>query len=536
MPGWLLVLLALPVALLALAYAVTPVIVAVTFRQRTDDTVVPVDPDAPGELPEDIRAPMRAKLARLQALGFTEVGWYWHTGMVPRIQVFVAAAAMPDERITAVVATAVIPIDHGVHLQSQHIELASEHEDGREIVTTSSDALMPPGALRERLLLQITRATDPADLLAIHRLRVADIRTAGALLPVPDPAAWPASLRRSRRRQIAGMVAAGVLAAAPGGAMYRPTLAGAVILAWTMLWPISQLRRRQRDRRTAAVLAHLGWSCRPHWPGRANHARSHLMSDYRGRFAWYELMTNDVDAARAFYTEVIGWGVQSQSMEGSTEPYYMWTTPAGPPMGGLMALPEETKALGVPPNWSSYIGTPDVDAAVARVKELGGQVHVGPMDIPEVGRFAIVADPQGAAFGMLQHLEPPGTPLEQAKLGEVSWHELMTTDREAAWKFYEAMFGWKHISSMDMGEMGTYFMFGIGEHTLGGMFNMSADMPAPPHWVYYVHVDDADAAVERVKARGGQVVYGPMDVPGGDRVAQFIDPQGAVFAVHASKK
>lgn len=259
MSGWLLALLALPVALLALAYLVTPVIVAVTFRQRTDDMVAPLDPDAPGELPEDIRAPMRAKLGRLEALGFTEVGWYRHTGLVPRIQVFVAAAARPDEHITTVVSTAVMPIDHGVHLQSQHIELASEHEDGRELVTTSSDALMPPGAGRERRLLQATQATDLAELLEIHRLRVADIRTAGALLPVPDPEDWPAALRRSRRRQIAGMVAADLLAAAPDGVTYRPTLAGALVLAWSMLWPISQLRRQRRDRRTDAILAHLGW-------------------------------------------------------------------------------------------------------------------------------------------------------------------------------------------------------------------------------------------------------------------------------------
>lgn len=258
------------------------------------------------------------------------------------------------------------------------------------------------------------------------------------------------------------------------------------------------------------------------------------MSDYRGRFLWYELMTTDVDAAKDFYGEVIGWGVQK--WQDSDVPYSMWTTPAGGMMGGLMTLPEEAKAQGAPPHWQSYIGTPDVDADVAKLKGLGGQVFVPPTDIPEVGRFAVAADPQGAAFGMLQPLESPKTPLQDAKIGEVSWHELLTSDWEAGWKFYETMFGWNKIDAMDMGEMGTYFLYGIGQHALGGMFNKPADMPAPPHWVYYVHVDDSDAAVERVKANGGQVLHGPMEVPGGDRVATCMDPQGAVFAVHAAKK
>jgi predicted enzyme related to lactoylglutathione lyase len=118
-------------------------------------------------------------------------------------------------------------------------------------------------------------------------------------------------------------------------------------------------------------------------------------------------------------------------------------------------------------------------------------------------------------------------------IGEFSWHELATTDWEAAWTFYSKLFGWQKADAMDMGEMGTYQMYHRGAHPLGGIFNKPPEMPVSC-WVLYVRVPDVAAAVSQVTAMGGKVLMGPMEVPGGDLVAQCSDPQGALFALHQS--
>lgn len=247
-----------------------------------------------------------------------------------------------------------------------------------------------------------------------------------------------------------------------------------------------------------------------------------------GRFMWYELMTSDVDAAKAFYTETIGWSVMPWGDEG----YQMWAV-GERPIGGLMTLPEEAEAMGAPPHWIAYNAVTDADATAAKVAELGGAVLKAPWDIPEVGRIAILRDPQGAVFAVIQpQQEMPAAPPEP---GDVTWHELNTTDHAAAWKFYSALFGWSETMSMDMGEgVGTYFMFKDegSEGSVGGMCDLAKAMGMPPHWLYYVTVDDLDGAVGRITAKGGKVVNGPMEVPGGDRVAQCMDPQGVAFAIH----
>jgi predicted enzyme related to lactoylglutathione lyase len=201
-----------------------------------------------------------------------------------------------------------------------------------------------------------------------------------------------------------------------------------------------------------------------------------------------------------------------------------------------MALPAEDKTKGVPPNWMGYIETGDVDATVKLAEKLGGRVYQPPMDIPKVGRFAVLADPQGAVFATFKPLEAgPDAP---RKPGFVSWHELNTTDYEGAWKFYSELFGWKPTSSMDMGQdMGQYFMFGLdAQNSMGGMSNVAKQMKMPPHWLYYVTVEDIDAAVERIKKAGGKILNGPMDVPGNDKIAQCMDPQGAAFAIYMEGK
>lgn len=255
------------------------------------------------------------------------------------------------------------------------------------------------------------------------------------------------------------------------------------------------------------------------------------MAAKKGRFDWYDLLTTDLDAARKFYSEVIGW--KTQKWEKGD--YEMWTV-GEQPLGGLMILPDEAKKMGAPPYWLAYIETDDVDATVKQAEKLGGKVYQPPTDIPNVGRFAVLADPQGAVFATFK----PQTPGEDVprKPGFVSWHELNTTDYEGAWKFYSELFGWKNTSSMDMGqELGQYWMFGLdNKNSMGGMSNVAKQMKMPPHWLYYVTVEDIDATVERIKKAGGKILNGPMDIPGNDKIAQCMDPQGAAFAIYMEGK
>lgn len=251
----------------------------------------------------------------------------------------------------------------------------------------------------------------------------------------------------------------------------------------------------------------------------------------RGEFVWYELLTTDIEGAKRFYAQAVGWEMQPYEKDPS---YTMWTT-GGTPLGGLMALPEEARRMGAPPNWMAYISTLDADATAKQAKSLGGKILAGPMDLPDIGRFAVIRDPQGAVFAAYRSSGWSPTHTGD-QVGEFSWHELVTTNYQAAFEFYRALFGWETAGSHEIGGMGVYHMFGRAGKTLGGMFNKSPQTPGPPTWLYYVHVESADRAVDRVKAAGGKVLNGPMEVPGGDRVAQCMDPQGAAFAVHSRKQ
>ncbi len=148
------------------------------------------------------------------------------------------------------------------------------------------------------------------------------------------------------------------------------------------------------------------------------------------------------------------------------------------------------------------------------------------------GRFVwhelMTTDPDGAV-----RFYPGGG--DEAALGDFSWHELATADYRAAWEFYRTLFGWEYRELFDIGAGGVYWMFGrVGAGpTLGGMYNKPPETPAPPHWLCYVRVPSADKAAAAVARLGGGVVNGPMEVPGGDRIAQCVDPQGAAFAVHS---
>lgn len=253
--------------------------------------------------------------------------------------------------------------------------------------------------------------------------------------------------------------------------------------------------------------------------------------EHVGRFVWYDLMTSDISAAIDFYNKVVGW--TSQPWGEGEHPYQMLMAGESG-IGGVMLLPEEAKAMGAPNHWLAYTVVADVDATSAQVTGLGGRVFKEGFDIPEVGRIAILGDPQGAAFAVYT----PGERVpdhDRGVAGGVSWHELMTSDYEAGFEFYSKVFGWVKTRDMDMGPAGTYQMFGRPgeESSLGGMMTLPAEVPAPPHWLYYFNVDDIDSALSRVRDSGGQVHNGPMDIPGGGKIAQCLDPQGAGFALYA---
>jgi predicted enzyme related to lactoylglutathione lyase len=212
----------------------------------------------------------------------------------------------------------------------------------------------------------------------------------------------------------------------------------------------------------------------------------------------------------------------------------MWMRGAMP-IGGLMELPENARRQGAPPHWMAYIGAPDVDRTFEEALGLGARAHLEPADIPNVGRFAVLSDPQGATFALYAPGTPPSEVAGPPQVGDFSWHELATTDHAAAIGFYQALFRWEKTGEGDMGPMGLYQMFGRKGSTLGGMFNKPAEMPFPPHWLLYACVDDIRRAADAITAAGGKVVNGPMEVPGEDWIVQGFDPQGAYFALHQRK-
>ncbi|MGQ0558651.1 MAG: VOC family protein [Sphingosinicella sp.] len=255
-----------------------------------------------------------------------------------------------------------------------------------------------------------------------------------------------------------------------------------------------------------------------------------------GSFIWYELWTPDREAARAFYAKVVGWRIGDPGAKDlSGEPYLMIQA-GGQAVGGMIQLGPEMPA-GVGAGWYGYIAVDDADAMAQRVESAGGRIVMGPGDIPEAGRFAMVADPGGAIFYMLTPKMPEGAPPPPPRArrtpGQVDWHELYSAaGQEKAFAFYSSLFGWKAHQEMPMGPMGTYRIFGYAgdEDQWGGMMDKPANVPASA-WNFYVYVDGIDAAAERVRAAGGEVIVGPMEVPDGSFVLQGRDPQGASFAL-----
>lgn len=249
-----------------------------------------------------------------------------------------------------------------------------------------------------------------------------------------------------------------------------------------------------------------------------------------GEHIWYELLTSDPDAAGDFYTHVVGWKVRGSGQPGMD--YRLFSAPDSADVAGLMKLPD---GAAMPPIWLGYVGVSDVDAKAAEIKKLGGSVHMEPQDIPNVGRFAMVADPQGVAFYVMRgDSDTPSTAFKPKAEGHGVWNELVTSDQNAALDFYGKLFGWEKGDSMPMEGLGDYRFIHRNGEMIGAVMNRPPDSP-PPMWNYYFRVSDIDAAAERIKARAGTITFGPMEVPGGDWVVNAIDPQGAHLGLVGSK-
>jgi hypothetical protein len=254
------------------------------------------------------------------------------------------------------------------------------------------------------------------------------------------------------------------------------------------------------------------------------------VAEPHGRFAWYELLTTDVQAANAFYTAVMGWGALDASAPG--RPYVVFTAGEAA-VGGLMSLPQDARDTGVAPSWIGYVGVDDVDVSAERTRRLGGTVHVPPTNVGNISRFAIISDPQAARLALFKWRQPGPPPAALDALGRVGWHELLAADREEALAFYGALFGWEKADA-DVGPTGTYQLFSVAGEAIGGMVAKPDTTPAP-YWLYYFNVSDIDATAQRIEASGGQILGGAQEVPGGSWIVQCADPQGAPFALEGGR-
>ncbi|MEG3123861.1 VOC family protein [Sphingomonas sp. GB1N7] len=251
------------------------------------------------------------------------------------------------------------------------------------------------------------------------------------------------------------------------------------------------------------------------------------MTNPHGTPIWYELLSNDADASKAFYEKVIGWTVHPADPGGMD--YRMIDTGGGDFVGGLMNLTPEMHAGGAKPRWLFYIGVDDVDATVAKITEKGGGVLMPAIDMPGVGRMAFVHDPQGIPFYVMRGASPEdSTAYDRTGMGKCNWNELATPDQAAANAFYGEIFGWTFPDRMTMpGDMGDYVFVHVAGQQIGA--TMKAVPGGPSGWQFYFRTPDIPATAASVAEAGGTVHHGPAEVPGGDRIIIASDPHGIMF-------
>jgi predicted enzyme related to lactoylglutathione lyase len=265
-------------------------------------------------------------------------------------------------------------------------------------------------------------------------------------------------------------------------------------------------------------------------------------SPERGAFIWYELMTPDPGAAKAFYDAVVGWTIEPEGVQlptGAT--YRMIGRSDGGQAGGVLGMATEMIEQSGKAAWFGYIHTPDVDAAAAHLTASGGAVHMPPMDMPGVGRMAMVADPWGATFYLMTPTPPADDPNAKSDVWSkdqpqhVRWNELRTTDPGGAVALYSELFGWRQEGSMPMGDLGDY-LFVEHEGTMIGAIMPVTLQSTGSTWSYYIGVDDIDRAARAVRDNGGSLNTEIMQIPGGEYSVDCIDPQGAAFGLVGPRK
>ena len=254
------------------------------------------------------------------------------------------------------------------------------------------------------------------------------------------------------------------------------------------------------------------------------------MPNPEGTPIWYELMTADPDASKAFYDDVIGWTVEAQP-SGEMDYRMIDSGSGGGLVGGVMRLTADMQSHGAKPTWLFYIGVNDVDASVEKIKAAGGSVLMPAWDIPGIGRMAMVADPQCIPFYVMRGAsDESSTAYDRMGMGKCNWNELSTPDQAAGNEFYATVFGWTYPDKMPMGPMGDYIFVNVGDQVIGATMNHSGEGP-PPAWRFYFRAPDIEEAAAKVTKNGGTVHAGPMEVPGGDRVIVASDPHGVMFGV-----
>lgn len=252
------------------------------------------------------------------------------------------------------------------------------------------------------------------------------------------------------------------------------------------------------------------------------------MPNKHGDFIWYELMTPDPDAAKAFYDDVVGWTVEA-APSGPMD-YRMIDTGAGL-VGGVLRLTPEMQAQGARPGWVGYVGVDDVDASVAQLEAAGARTLMPAHDLQGVGRMAMMADPEGAPFYVMRG-SSDGTSTAflpgEDTYGHAVWNELAADDPARAIAFYGGAFGWRAEGGMPMGELGVYRFLHQGETAIGAVMPkvMGAD-----GWLFYYHVPDIDGAAASVRSAGGTIEQEPIEIPGGAYSLAARDPHGARFGL-----
>jgi len=236
-----------------------------------------------------------------------------------------------------------------------------------------------------------------------------------------------------------------------------------------------------------------------------------------GMFCWIELATNDAAAAKSFYTSLFGWNANDMPIpDGSV---YTMLQVDGHDLGALYENKEHR------PAWNSYVNVASVDETAQRAQESGANVIAQPFAVMDVGRMAIIADPQGASLCLWQAGRHIGATI-RGDVNTLCWNELMTSDIEGARTFYTNLFGWTLKPSPE------YTEINVGSTGVGGMMQITPEMKGmPTAWTPYFCVADCDATAEKVKSLGGRVYMPPTDIPNVGRFAVLADPQGATFNI-----